>query len=126
MAEGQRHATRSLSALAEGVGPARGRWCRPMGTWAGKRQRPCANMDKPRSLDQSCVNHEFIKSKPEGQEVLGCFPELFCQDPPSVRSIATKNDEPSAVRSKHGQTWSNPKVRFAETRKPASSLVSLP
>ena len=66
MAEGQRHATRSFSALAEGVGPARGRWCRPMGAWAGKRQRPCTNMDNARSLDQSCVNHEFIKSKPLG------------------------------------------------------------
>jgi exodeoxyribonuclease III len=66
LAEGQRHATRSLSALAEGVGPARGRWCRPVGAWAGKRQRPCANMDNARSLDQSCVNHEFIESKPLG------------------------------------------------------------
>src|SRR6266481_3204910 len=66
MAERQRHATRSLSALAEGVGPARGRWCRPMGAWAGKRQRPCTNMDNARSLAQSCVNYEFIKSKPPG------------------------------------------------------------
>src|SRR5216684_9143178 len=63
MAKGQRHATRSLSALAEGVGPARGRWCRPMGAWAGKRQRPCANMDNARSLDQSCINHEFVNGK---------------------------------------------------------------
>jgi hypothetical protein len=30
----QRHATRSLSALAEVVGPPRGRWCIPMGAWA--------------------------------------------------------------------------------------------
>ncbi len=51
-------------ALDEGVGPARGRWCRPMGAWAGKRPRPCANMDNARSLDQSCVNHEFIENKP--------------------------------------------------------------
>jgi len=54
VAEGQRHATRSLSALAEGVGTARGRWRRPMGARTGKRQRPCADMDNARSLDQSC------------------------------------------------------------------------
>jgi hypothetical protein len=40
--------------------------CRPMGAWAGKRQRPCADLDNARSLDQSCVNHELIKSKPLG------------------------------------------------------------
>jgi exodeoxyribonuclease-3 len=34
VAEGQRHATRSLSALAEVVGPPRGRWCRPVGARA--------------------------------------------------------------------------------------------
>jgi hypothetical protein len=38
-------------------------WCRAMGAWAGKRQRPCANMDNARSLDQSCVNQEFIENK---------------------------------------------------------------
>jgi len=35
-----------------------------MGAWAGKRQRPRANMDNARSLDQSCVDYEFIKSEP--------------------------------------------------------------
>src|SRR5580700_8388806 len=35
-----------------------------MGAWAGKRQRPCANMDSARSLNESCVNYELIKSKP--------------------------------------------------------------
>jgi hypothetical protein len=34
------------------------RWAR-----AGKRQRPCANMEDARSLDSSCLNHEFIESK---------------------------------------------------------------
>src|SRR6266478_6770131 len=98
MAEGQRHATRSLSTLAEGVGPARGRWCRPMGAWPGKRQRPCANMDNARSLDQSCVNHEFIKSKPLGTKRCSGTLQDFCQHPPSAWAIAAKNDEPSAVR----------------------------
>jgi|SRR5580704_2265228 hypothetical protein len=37
-----------------------------MGALAGERQRPCANMDNARSLVQSCVNHEFIKSKSLG------------------------------------------------------------
>src|SRR6202049_3623927 len=51
-----------------------------MAAWAGKPQRPCANMDNARSLDQSCVNHEFIKSKPLGTRGAGAFQD-FCQDP---------------------------------------------
>ena len=59
------------------------RWVR-----AGKRQRPCANRDHARSLDQSCVNCEFIKSKPPGTRgAPGAFHD-FCQDPPSAWAIA--------------------------------------
>jgi hypothetical protein len=50
VAEGQRHAARSLSALAQCGRAARGRWRRPMGSWTGKCQRPCANVDNARSL----------------------------------------------------------------------------
>src|SRR5712692_10491069 len=34
-----------------------------MGAWASKRQRPCANMDNARSLEQSCVDHTFTKNR---------------------------------------------------------------
>ena len=50
MAAGQRHAARSLATLAQFGGAASGRRRRPMGTWTGKCQRPCANMDSARSL----------------------------------------------------------------------------
>src|ERR1700681_3374191 len=69
-----------------------------MGAWAGKRQRPCANMDNARSLDQSCVDHEFIKSKPLGTRGARVLSRIFAQDPPSTWAIAAKNDEPHAVR----------------------------
>jgi hypothetical protein len=105
VAEGQRHATRSLSALAEGVGPARGRWCRPMGAWAGKRQRPCANMDNARSLDQSCVNHEFIESKPLGTRGARVLSRIFAKTRQAPGQSPPKNDEPSAVRGKWIQYW---------------------
>ena len=44
-----------------------------MGAWAGKRERPRANMDNARSLDQSCIDHEFINGKLVEPETLGCF-----------------------------------------------------
>ena len=100
MAEGQRHATRSFFALAEGVGAAGGRWCRPMGAGAGKRQRPCAHMDSPRSLDQSCLNHEFIKSKPPGnKKCSGAFQDLLPR-PAKRLGNCRQERQPSAVRAR--------------------------
>src|SRR6202023_3523141 len=85
-----------------------GRWCRPMGAWAGKRQRPCANMDNARSLDQSCVNHEFIKSKPLGTRGARMLSRIFAKDQLSAWAIAAKNDEPSAVRVESRATLPQP------------------
>jgi hypothetical protein len=50
-----------------------------MGAWAGKRQRPCANMDNARSLDQSCVNHEFIENKPLETRGAGVVSRIFAK-----------------------------------------------
>jgi hypothetical protein len=88
---------RSLAALAEGVGPAPGRSRRPMGAWAGECQRPSANMDNARFLDQSFLSHEFINSKPLGVGGARVLQDA-CQDPPNAWAIAAKNDEPSAFR----------------------------
>ena len=46
----QGHAARSFPALAEMCGATRGRRCRPMGAWRGKRQRPRAGVDSAGSL----------------------------------------------------------------------------
>jgi hypothetical protein len=50
-----------------------------MGAWAGERQRPCANMDNARSLDQSCVNHEFIENQPLGTTGARVLSRIFAK-----------------------------------------------
>ena len=50
-----------------------------MGAWAGKRERPCANMDNARSLDQNCVNHEFIESEPLGTTGAWVLSRIFAK-----------------------------------------------
>jgi len=56
--------------------------------WARRQvnARPCANMDNARSLDQSCVNHEFIENKPLETKGARVLSRIFAKTPPSARA----------------------------------------
>jgi hypothetical protein len=79
-----------------------------MGAWAGKRQRPCANMDNARSLDQRCVNHEFIKSKPLGTRGARVLSRIFAKTRQAPGQLPARTTSYLLFGWNHGQLFPNP------------------
>jgi hypothetical protein len=82
-----------------------------MGAWAGKRERPRPNMDNPRSLDQSCVNHEFIESKPLGTTGARVLSRIFAKTRQVPGELPPRTTSHLLFGSNHRLTYSGRKMK---------------
>src|SRR5258708_35573281 len=70
-----------------------------MGAWAGKRERPCPNMDSARFLDQSrAMDPSPIYRDARARRYLGSSPAVAQTTPPLIWRVAL----PCSANAEHG------------------------